>query len=141
MGTTNSSSGGESVDSDEVISSINITPFVDVVLVLLVVFMVTAPALMKDTLGLQLPKSSQADPAPTFTLGISITRSGQVLLEGVPIEPEAFRARIKEAMIKNPEVQAVLSADQETKHGDVVRVMDWVKGAGLSKFAIQIQRE
>lgn len=132
---------GFSDEGDEVISAINITPFVDVVLVLLVVFMVTAPALMKSTLGIQLPKATQSDPPPTTTIGIAITKAGQILIDGDPIELESFRKRIEEAVRTNPETQAVLSADQETKHGDVVRVMDLVKGAGLTKFAIQIQRE
>ena len=75
------SSGSE--DDSGPISSINVTPFVDVVLVLLVIFMVTAPLLMQDSIGIHLPKASSSDKKLTSKMGVAVTRQGQILLNGV----------------------------------------------------------
>jgi biopolymer transport protein ExbD len=130
-----------SQDEGTPISEINVTPFVDVVLVLLVIFMVTAPVLMKDTLGLKLPKSSSGDSkaAPT-SLGIAVTRHGQFLLAGRAVSEAELLAEAALALKKNSEVQALISADQDARHGDVVRAIDQIKSAGIQRFALQIER-
>lgn len=122
------------------IAGINVTPFVDVVLVLLVIFMVTAPALMKDVLGIQLPKSSSSDQKAPQSLGVAVNRAGQLLLNGEPTADEDLRLAVQKAVQTNPETQAIISADQEAKHGDVVKAIDIVKSAGLHRFAIEIRK-
>ncbi len=134
-----SSSG--SGDDDGPISSINVTPFVDVVLVLLVIFMVTAPLLMQDSIGIHLPKASSADKKLTSKMGVAVTRQGQILLNGVLASPEAISARVKEALAKDPETQALISADGDARHADVVRAIDLIKSAGMNRFAIQIEKQ
>jgi biopolymer transport protein ExbD len=129
-----------STDDDALISDINITPFVDVVLVLLVIFIVTAPALVKDTLGIKLPKAASADGSSMETLGVAVTRQGQILLNGTIATEEAITAAVKAALAKNPEAQAIIAADGEARHADVVRAIDLVKGAGMNRFALQIER-
>ena len=123
------------------IADINVTPFVDVVLVLLVIFMVTAPALMKDTIGIQLPKASSGDGKTMQTLGIAVNRQGQILLNGTPVTPEDLARAAARAVKENPEAQAILSADRDARHGDVVTAIDRIRGAGLRKFAIQVDRQ
>jgi biopolymer transport protein ExbD len=123
------------------ISDINVTPFVDVVLVLLVIFMVTAPVLVKDAFGIRLPKAASADQkAKESVLGLAVTRQGQILLNGQVITEDALKAEIARALAADPEAQAIISADIESKHGDVVKALDLVKTAGVSRFAIQIER-
>lgn len=122
------------------ISAINVTPFVDIVLVLLVIFMVTAPILMKDTLGLHLPKASHGDQKTLQSLGIVVTKQGQILVNGQLATPEVVQTQVAEALKKNPDTQALISADQDARHGDVVRAIDLVKSAGLARFAIQIEK-
>jgi biopolymer transport protein ExbD len=129
-----------STEDDALISDINITPFVDVVLVLLVIFIVTAPAMVKDTLGIKLPKASTADGSAMETLGVAVTRQGQILLNGTLATEEAITAAVKAAIAKNPESQAIIAADGEARHADVVRAIDLVKGAGMNRFALQIER-
>ena len=131
-----------SQSSDEMapIAGINVTPFVDVVLVLLVIFMVTAPALMKDSIGLHLPKATTSEAKTVQQLGIAVTRQGQILVNGQLATPETVTAEVKRALAENPEAQALISADTDSRHGDVVRAIDLVKSAGLSRFAIQIER-
>ena len=131
-----------SADDSGVIADINVTPFVDVVLVLLVIFMITAPAFLKDRIGIQLPKTQTADSQkPPETIGIAINRDGKMLWNGVPISPEDLKREAEAAVKKNADVQALLSADGESKHSDLVRAMDLLKSAGLNRFAVQVQRE
>jgi biopolymer transport protein ExbD len=122
------------------ISAINVTPFVDVVLVLLVIFMVTAPALMKDSLGLRLPKATSADQKSASSLGIAVTRQGQILINGQMAAEETVSSQVKEALRANPSAHALISADADARHADVVRAIDLVRSAGMEHFAIQIEK-
>lgn len=129
-----------STEEDSLISEINVTPFVDVVLVLLVIFIVTAPALVKDTLGIKLPKAASADGSSIETLGIAVTRQGQILLNGTMVTEEAVSAAVKTALEKNPDAQAIIAADGEARHADVVRAIDLLKRSGMNRFALQIEK-
>jgi biopolymer transport protein ExbD len=129
-----------SSDSDG-INEINITPFVDVVLVLLVIFMVTAPVMLKDSLKVKLPKTLTSDLSKkSSSVGVAITKEGQVLLNGELVEDEGFEARLKNYAASAPETQFLISADAEAKHGDVVRVIDRLKSNGLESFALQVEK-
>jgi biopolymer transport protein ExbD len=134
-------SSGSLAEGEELLSSINVTPFVDVVLVLLVIFMIATPQLVKDTIGLKLPKTQSGDGPVSQSLGVVITEQGQILLNGQLTSPETLTESVKTAITQNPEITAIISADTEARHGDVVRAIDLVKSAGLSRFAVQIQRE
>jgi len=124
----------------EPISAINVTPFVDVVLVLLVIFMITAPALMKESILIKLPKSSVSDGQIPESFGVGINKQGQFLWNGEMIGEADLLLRAKEALAKNPEVRAILSADEEARHGDVVAAIDVIKTAGVERFAVEIRK-
>jgi biopolymer transport protein ExbD len=123
------------------ISEINVTPFVDVVLVLLVIFMVTAPMLVREQMNVNLPKASSGEKSAAKSVSIVIDKAGTVLLMEKPVPMELLGEEIKKLLAESPDAQAVISADEESRHGDVVKVMDILKGAGLSRFAIQIDRK
>jgi biopolymer transport protein ExbD len=123
------------------ISEINVTPFIDVVLVLLVIFMVTAPMLVREQMNVNLPKASSGEKTAAKSVSIVIDKTGTVLLMEKPVAMESLGEEIKKLLAESPEAQAVISADEESRHGDVVKVMDILKGAGLSRFAIQIDRK
>lgn len=128
-------------NDNEGMNEINITPFVDVVLVLLVIFMVTAPVMLKDSLKVKLPKSLTSDLSKkNSSVGIAITKEGQVLVNGVLVEAEGFEERLKEYAKVAPETQFLISADADTKHGEVVRVIDRLKSNGLESFALQVEK-
>jgi biopolymer transport protein ExbD len=127
-------------NESEGINDINITPFVDVVLVLLVIFMVTAPMMVKDALELKLPKSESSDKTAPAQLGISITKNGQFLLNGELVSGEEIEVKAIELLKSEDNVQALLSADTEAKHGDVIRAIDHIKKAGIENFAFQIEK-
>ena len=130
-----------SSSEDSVMSSINITPFVDVVLVLLVIFMITAPMLVKDVLELRLPKTVTGDGQAMQTLGIAINRDGNILVNGQISDEESLKATVSLALAQNPEAQAIIAADIEVAYGRVVKVIDLLKTAGLNRFAVQIEKE
>ena len=122
------------------ISAINITPFVDVVLVLLVIFMVTAPILAKDSFNIHLPKAASADQKTSTSIGIVVTKDGQILINGQLAAPDAVAAQVKQALAADPDAHALISADEDARHGDVVKAIDLVKSAGMEHFAIQIEK-
>lgn len=135
--------GGENLsgsDESSLLASINITPFVDVVLVLLVIFMVTTPILMKDLLDIHLPKTKSADGPHLNTLGIVINKDAQILLNGALISEQDLQLQIKKSLQENKDTQAVISADTELNYGTVVKLIDLIKTSGLDKFALQIEK-
>ena len=128
-------------ESDDGINEINITPFVDVVLVLLVIFMVTTPMMIKTAMELKLPKAEQTDELDQRAMGVTILKSGNVMLNGILISPEDLKVEIKNAIKENPLTQVLLIADKMSTHGMVIEVIDLVKKAGASNFAFQVEKK
>ena len=128
-------------NEDEPISGINVTPLVDVVLVLLIIFMVTTPMIMKPSINVNLPKAASGDKSAPGELLITITKEGRIQANGKDVSDEVLRNMSLELVAQKPEIQAMISADKDTAHGVVVGVMDVVKGAGVKKFAINIEKK
>lgn len=122
------------------ISDINITPFVDVVLVLLVIFMVTAPMMVKETMNIKLPKATSTQRSEVKTFAVAVSKNGQVLLNGEIIDMTLLFDRAVKLKSENPDIQLIISADKEAKHGEVIKVLDQVKLAGITNFAFQIEK-
>ena len=128
-------------DQDDGINEINITPFVDVVLVLLVIFMVTAPAMMKESLKVNLPKTLTSDvTSKADSIGIAITKDGQVLFNGNLISAENLQNELRTISLKAPETNFLISADTDTRHGEVVKMIDRLKKNNLNRFALQVEK-
>ena len=128
-------------DNDDGINEINITPFVEVVLVLLVIFMVTAPAMMKESLKVNLPKTLTSDlTSKTDSIGVSITKDGQVLFNGKLLSDENLQNELRTISKNAPDTNFLISADTETRHGDVVRMIDRLKKNNLNRFALQVEK-
>ena len=126
---------------DDLISGINITPLVDIVLVLLIIFMVTATYIVRAAIEIDLPRAAHGGEATGTTLAVVLTRDGAIYLDGVLRSEEELAARTREAVAKDRGTRAIISADKASLHGAVVRVIDVVKGAGVSRFAINIEQE
>lgn len=130
-----------STDSElPAISEINVTPFVDVVLVLLVIFMVTAPMLVREQMNVNLPKAESGEKSASEQIAIVLDKEGVIHIQKKLVTYDQIENEIKTLLKSSANAQAVISADQDAKHGDVVRLMDLVKKAGLTRFAIQIER-
>jgi biopolymer transport protein ExbD len=127
--------------NDEGINEINITPFVDVVLVLLVIFMVTAPVMIKESLKVNLPKTLTSDiTSKAASIGIAITKSGQVVLAGKLLTEDALRIEFRRLAKEAPNTNFLISADVDSRHGDVVKVIDLLKRNKLNRFALQVEK-
>ncbi len=128
-------------DNDEGINDINITPFVDVVLVLLVIFMVTAPVMLKESLKVNLPKTLTSDiSTKAESIGIAITKEGQVLFNGKLLSSESLNLELMRLSKDAPMTNFLISADTETRHGDVVKMIDLLKKNNLNRFALQVEK-
>lgn len=125
---------------DEAISDINVVPLVDIVLVVLIIFMVTAPMFMKPSINVNLPKAASGEASTPSQLSISITKEGEIVLNGAKSDEDSIKAKAQELAMNNPEIQAIIAADQGVEYGKVVRVIDLVKGSGVKKFAISIEK-
>jgi biopolymer transport protein ExbD len=122
------------------IVGINVTPMVDVVLVLLVIMMVSAVYIVSQSLKVELPKTATSDNAASSPLSVTVMRDGSYMFSQKPIEENALRAEFKKAKAENAEASLVLTADREAMHGDVVHVIDLAKVEGITKFAITVDR-
>jgi biopolymer transport protein ExbD len=126
-------------NADEtMISGINVTPLVDVVLVLLVVLMVTATYLASRTIPVDLPKGATGEPTGV-TLAITVDEQGKTFLDGADVTDEVLRGRIRSARAANPEVRAVIAADRDTRHKSVVGVIDLLRQERVNRFAINVE--
>jgi len=127
--------GGIRNDDDELITSINVTPLVDIVLVLLIVLMVTSSYLVNKAINVELPKAATGE-ASTPTMSISVDKDGKLFLDGNAITEDALQKRIADAYRKDPDVKAVISADGRVQHARVVTVIDTLRREKVTKFAI-----
>lgn len=128
-------------DNDEPIADINIVPFVDIILVVLIIFMITTPFIVKPSININLPKAASGEDTVPSEMTVSITSDGKAMLNGKPASDEQITAFAIESIGKNKETQAIISADKDVNHGRVIGVLDLIKAAGISKFAITIDKD
>ena len=128
-------------DGDDVIAQINIIPFVDIVLVLLIVFMLTSSVIVRASIPVELPTAAAADTQVSSTLNIVMTAQGELFLDGSPISRARLERHIARAAWEDKDTQAVISADRAVDYGRVVNLIDLVKSKGVTTFALNIQRE
>jgi len=132
--------GAAQARSSGPISSINVTPLVDVVLVLLVVLMVTSNYLAQKSIPMDLPKGATGDSVPK-TLAIAILPAGTTFVDGTEVDETTLRDRVRIARAGNDDLRATIAADSATPHGRVVHVIDVLRQEKLVKFAINIDPE
>jgi biopolymer transport protein TolR len=132
--------GSAKWDDDDGINEINVTPLVDVMLVLLVIFMVASIYIVKDAIEVDLPKAASAGETLDTTLSIVIDREGGLYLNGRPSPRDVIAQACAQASAKDANAQAIISADQNVKHGDVISVIDLIRSNGLVRFAINVKQ-
>jgi biopolymer transport protein ExbD len=125
-------------DDDGQISGINVTPLVDITLVLLIIFMVTARIIVSQSLPMDLPKAAQGQQIQ-LVFGVELHSNGDILVDGKRLQnDEAIFPVAKEAFAKNADLRAVIRADTAVQHGRVIRILDLMKQAGISKIAFGV---
>ena len=130
-------------DNDDVISSINVTPLVDVALVLLIIFIITASAILRSSVPVTLPKAQTAEEATSGLLNIGITARGQIYINGRPGKlgdlPDAIAAAKKRLGKRADQVSAFVSADVKAQYGLFARVVDQLRLQGVVNIALDTQ--
>jgi biopolymer transport protein TolR len=126
----------QSAESDELVSDINVTPLVDVMLVLLVVFIVTAP-LLTNAIKVQLPQTATTAPLePKPSLTLSIDSKGKIYVDKSEVSLAGVEPELRRRHASEPELSVNLSADEVSNYGLVAKVMSSVAHAGISKLSV-----
>ncbi len=130
--------GGSSEDDDGMISGINVTPLVDVTLVLLIIFMVTARIIVSQGMPMDLPKSASGEALQTV-FSVELTADGKTRVDSeIAADDDAIIPLAKKAKAKNKDLRAVIRADKKVEHGRVIHVLDVLRRSGISKIAFAV---
>jgi biopolymer transport protein ExbD len=121
------------------IVGINVTPMVDVVLVLLVIMMVSATYIVSQSLKVELPKAQSSDEQVASIAAVTVQKGGALFYNQEPVDEPGLVRKLKQAVGQNPEINLIVSADRAATHGDVVHVIDLAKIEGITRFAINVE--
>lgn len=122
-------------------SEINITPFTDVVLVLLLIFMIASPFLVTGAFKIRLPEASTAETMNERTLEIFMDSSNKIYMNNKEMNMTELLIQIQLKMQKNPNQSVVIKADKEVYHGNFIYLLDELKKVGITKFLIGASRK
>lgn len=123
------------------IHGINITPLVDIFLVLLILVMISSSLAQPDAIEVQVPKAAHAGSVAPDASGLVVLPDGSLLLDGIRTEPTAMVARLREKVAKDSSHSVLLSADTKLPYEKVVEVLDLVKSSGARKYALRVKKE
>jgi biopolymer transport protein ExbD len=123
------------------IAAINVTPLVDVVLVLLIILMVSSTYIVAQTLKVQLPKARATDGTADKPTKVELLKDGSFRFNDNKVTEAELTQKVKDAVAADPEMSLVVSADKEVQHGSVVHMLDIAKLAGVTKFAINVMQQ
>lgn len=132
--------GGAS-DDEDLITGINVTPLVDIVLVLLIIFMVTATSIVKAEIGVELPRAASGSAGTKTTLTFKVSSEGTYTMDGVEMTIDKIAEATRREKKKDKEVRAVIAADKGVPYGKVIELIDTIKLNGVEKFALNIERK
>jgi len=130
---------GGTADADEAITGINVTPLVDITLVLLIIFMVTTKLVMNQTVPLDLPKASAGTSDVQVVFSIVMAADGRAFVDGKQVtNDDAILGLGRDAEQAHPDMRAVIKADAAVTHGRVIHVLDLLKQAHINKIAFGV---
>jgi biopolymer transport protein TolR len=128
-------------DDDEMISGINVTPLVDITLVLLIIFMVTTSYIVRQSIDVNLPRAANGGETVGQTMMVVIHADGSMFIDGSSMNEAQLRDRARQAKAKDADAKALIAADTDARHGAVIHVIDLLKTEGINKFGLNIEKE
>lgn len=132
--------GGSKMEDDEVIASINVTPLVDITLVLLIIFMVTAKIIVSQAIPIDLPKAATPGEVQNI-FAVTIDKEGHVLADKRPMaNDDELRRAAKEALDKNKDLRTIIQASAQVSHGTVIHVLDELRQVGITKVGFAVDK-
>ena len=131
--------GGPLQEADDAITGINVTPLVDITLVLLIIFMVTTKIVMNSAVPLDLPKAATGTSDVQVVFSITLAADGQTVVDGKhQANDDAILQLARDAATQHPDLRAVIKADGTVQHQRVIHILDLLKQAGISKIAFGV---
>ena len=124
---------------NDVITNINVTPLVDVILVLLIIFMVTAPLMHQRALHVQLPKASKSERVATEALRVEFDSKRQASLNGQHLTMPDLIHELSIAAARDPATHVSVAADRGLSYGDIVELLDQIRGAGIQRVGLEVR--
>lgn len=128
----------QSQSDDDSITGLNIAPLVDVILVILIIFMATAPLIQRRTLSVNVPKVAQSEPKATATTNLIINENHEILLADQKIEKDQLKYQLSIMQKADPLLHIAILADEKLPYGEVVDLLDLVRGTGIKKVALEV---
>jgi len=125
---------------EQIKSEINITPFTDVILVLLIIFMVTTPLIIQSGIKINLPKAKQGDSLAEKQTTVTIDRNGEVFLNDRKMEMTDLKNNLQTYVKDQSDRSVIIRADQDTKYSFVIQVLDIAKQAGIGKISLIVEK-
>ena len=126
----------------KLIAEINITPFTDVILVLLIIFMITTPLILQSNIRVNLPSSTTGQPlAQTRQIGVMVTNEGLIYLDNKPTSKKILKAEITRLHQANPELEVILFSDKMVRFKDLVELLDIFNELGIKNLNIATKTE
>lgn len=130
--------GGASDDDDGMVTGINVTPLVDVTLVLLIIMMVTAKIIVSNSLPLDLPQAAKGEEVQ-MVFGVELFANGNIQVDGEAVKDDKkVMALAQDALKKDKNLRAVIRADKTVQHGRIITILDLLKQAGVAKIAFGV---
>jgi biopolymer transport protein TolR len=125
-------------EDEDGITSINITPLVDVFLVLLILVMISSSLLESQEIPVRVPTAASAGQAAPKASGLTMDLDRRVYLDGQAVDSAQVAASLRASVAFDSSHQVLIAADQRLLYEDVARLLDWVKGAGVRKYALKV---
>jgi biopolymer transport protein ExbD len=130
---------GAQEDSDEPIFGINVTPLVDITLVLLIIFMATAHIIVHRSMSLNLPKVAHSQEIPSQSIQIQLESDKSLRLNNQPVDLQSLAINLAQMARLDPGLRVTLSADERVSWGDVAAILDAIRGAGITRIATEVE--
>jgi biopolymer transport protein ExbD len=124
----------------DVVTDINVTPLVDIMLVLLIIFMVTSHFIQDSGLKVNLPRAATTEAVVTPALTVTMDAKGELRLTENPVDANGLKANLAREAAANPGVRVTLAADEKLSYRDIVTVLDLIKQAGVTRVALSTQQ-
>ncbi len=127
-------------NDDDVVASINVAPLVDIMLVLLIIFMMTASFMKDPVIPVKLPRAATAQEAKVDSMAVTLNEEGQLFINGQPSSPSTVSRELKRALLRDRNLQVIVAADGRIDYDRVVDVINLVKETGVQEFALNVRK-
>ena len=126
-------------ENNVIMSEINIIPFVDIVLVILIIFLIISPTFITPGFKIILPKAETAEKQENIKALLTIDIDNIIYLNKKPLNKQELSQKLKELLEKNKNLKAIIAADKNVAHGNVISLIDLIRTAGVNKFAVSVE--